>query len=333
MIDSIIEMNKQKSEIAAKIADLYLEKFPRKEKYGITLSSSEGDSEATYYFYFQPETIDILKNCSIIADEEGTTLEEILLSEGHKDIVEEILNIYTPFQFDTIDKFDSKFPLKFTNFSFFELDNDGKIRPKQNIGIDLTDEEFKWLLVKLMLNQNMYSTNMLFINKPELAQKINHAIVSNSVDLVCDNTYPFLVEMEELKSIAKSILNPFEDILNLTQSTDNLIRTFADCHKIGIKYGEIHCSTDDFESRFLTLYFENTIACFKLETLPLHNFSDFFPKTKTCYFKVATHNIIEHFNLKGPNDIYKYIVEHFNTPNGFEQLKEIFHNVIIEQNQ
>ena len=74
--------------------------------------------------------------------------------------------------------------------------------------------------------------NMLVYMKPKIAQHV----ISHLIWAYCDNMFemsePFICELDELKSIARSILDPSQDSLHLFSSDDIRILAFLKGHKI-----------------------------------------------------------------------------------------------------
>lgn len=218
-------------EAANQIAGIYLDRYPRKESYGVTLTSSEDASELTLYHTLSDKELEILRECSRIAEEEQFSLGEILESEGHHDLFEKFIEHDTARQLDTVYSIDLEKPLKFTNFSYQVITDNGELGYKKRIGINLTDDEFKELLAELLFFSNQYSMNMLVYRKPELCQKIIKHISYVSLDGY-ENSSPYIADMQELKSICESILSPAKDILGIFSSEDDNIKELAKSHQI-----------------------------------------------------------------------------------------------------
>lgn len=323
--EAILEYRKEKEkndmEVAQMIATLYLEKFPRKQSYGVTLSSTEDDSEMTYYHVLSKEEIDILQECSTIAIEEDCTLDEILSDEGHDEMVEKLFDNDTFRPLNCIDSVDFDNPLKFTKFSFLSIKEDGTLGYKQIIGTALTDDEFKEILIELLLYKNRYSMNMLVYHKPELCQKIIKHITYASMDNQFENWNTYIADMCEHKDICEKILDPFIDILNIFNSEDKAIAKFAlhhqivpdDDNEIYVHYGE----TDSFHC---IMNFNGTRLDFQQEgiTTIKGNFHDI-----EC-FSIDGKKLIEKFSLKTPKEILPYLKEHYNTSDCFYRIKKEF---------
>ena len=230
--DYIREYLQKNLEIAQRIADLYLVKFPRELSYGVNLISSEDASKLTICHRLSVAEINILKKCSRIAHRDECYLQEILDSEGYSDLSVKLGGHDTPMLLDTIESIDLRHPLKFTNFSYQPLKEDGTLGYKENIGVPLTDKEFKEILVELLLKGNRYSMNMLVYRKPKLGQKIIKHLTFARMDFQFEDWNPSVIDMLELKDISYQILNPSRDVLQLFKSNDKDLADFAFRHEI-----------------------------------------------------------------------------------------------------
>lgn len=259
---------------------------------------------------------------STIAKQEECSLHEILDSEGHDDIIDTLLDNDTPCTLDLIDRFDPDNTLKFTRFSIIERNEDGEFMPQKHISVELTDNDFKWLLTKMFIHRGTYSFNLMLSEKPDLAYKINQHLIWASAGFMYENYNPFLIEMTEIKEIAASILNPFKDVLDLFSSTDPDILHFAHTHYFDIKEGEIHTNSTASKTYNLWMEFNGTKVVFTHHELDWDNETD-----NSTEITIETSEILKILNLEEPNDIYPYMVEHFNSPDGFERIKEIMPHI------
>ncbi len=310
-------------EVAHVIADLYLKQYPRELSYGVKLTSSEDDSELILYHELSKEEIEILKKCSAIAVEEVCTLDEILSGEGYDELVEKLVEHDTPMDLDIVDSIDLDNPLKFTQFSFQSLNEDGTLGYKRSLGMNLTDDEFKEILEELLLYKNHYSMNMLVYHKPELCQKIMRHLTYASVDYKYENWNFYIADMIEHKEICEKILNPFKDVLGLFKSKDSNIKEFALCHQLVPECGrfnEIYINCEGHDVFHVQMHFIGTNICFSQEgvTTIRNNFHD------VESFTVVAKDVMERFKLETPEDIYPYINEHYNTPDSFYRIKKEF---------
>lgn len=310
------------SELANRIADEYLAKFPRRLSYGVTLVSSEDDSEMTFYRAFSDEELDILRECFRIANEEDLDLHEILESEGHEELLEKLLQHNLPMILDIVESADVEHPLKFADFSYQTLEEDGSLADKWRIRTDLTDEEFKEILVELMLNSNCYSMNMLVYRKPELAQKIMKHIAYASLDYLFENHSPFIAEMDELKSICDSIMNPFKDILAIFHSDDADVKDFAEKHQIVPDCGPDNVFFEEYgeqDSCHVQLHFIGTVVEITQQKIKGAGESH-----EMESFKMEASVLMDKFGLEKPEEIYPYLKEHYHTADCYRQLYDVF---------
>ena len=315
------KQEKSDLEVARTIANLYLDKFPRNQSFGITLSSTEDDSELTFYHELSIEEIDVLRKCSTIAFEEDCTIDEILSEEGHDELAERLVDHGTPLPLNIIDSIDFDNPLKFTRFSFQSINDDGTLGYKRRIGTPLTDDEFKEILIELLLNKNRYSMNMLVYHKPELCQKIIKHITYASMDNQFENWNSYIADMCEHKDICERILNPFKDILNIFNSEDKEISNYALRHQIvPDDDNEIYANYEETDSFHCLMNFQGTRLVFEQEgiTSIKGNFHDL-----EC-FNIDAKKLMEKFSLKDPKEILPYLKEHYNTPDCFYRIKKEF---------
>lgn len=307
-------------EVAQMIATLYLDKFPRKQSYGVTLTSTEDDSEMTFYHKLSNEEIEILHKCSTIAIEEQCTLDEILSEEGYEELSEKLVEHDTPMPLNIINSIDLDNPLKFTSFHFQSIKDDGTLGYKRKIGTDLTDDEFKQILIELLLHGNRYSMNMLVYHKPELCQKIIKHITYASMDYQFENWNNYIADMCEHKDICEKILNPFIDILNIFNSEDKAIAKFALDHQIVPNDdNEIYTHHGKTDSFHCIMNFHGTRLDFQQEGLTTKgNFHDI------ENFSIDGKKFMEKFSLKDPKEILPYLKENYNTPECFYRIKNEF---------
>ena len=323
--EAILEYRKDKEksdmEVACMIASLYLDRFPRKQSFGVTLSSTEDDSEMTFYHEFSNEEIEILRECTTIAFEEDCAMDEILSEEGHEELAERLVEHGTPLPLNIIDSIDLDNPLKFSEFCFQSINNNGSLGYKQKIGTALTDEEFKEILIELLLNTNRYSMNMLVYHKPELCKKIIKHITYASMDYQFENWNPYIADMLEHKDICERILNPFKDILNIFNSENKDISNFALRHQIvPDDDNEIYAHYGENDSFHCIMNFHGTKLFFQQGGLTSikHNFHDC-----EC-FSIDGEKLMEKFSLKDPKEILPYLKEHYNTSDCFYRIKKEF---------
>lgn len=302
-------------EIAARVADMYLEKFPRAQSYAVKLVSSYSFSEWTTYHLFTPEEHAALRKCSVRAAAELCSLQEVF-DKGYapKELVEKLFENVSVYDFDKIESVDLDNPRKLTNFGIQIIDRDGKLGPKEFSMVELSDDEYKEILSNLLANANHYSINMMVFEKPELAQKIMKrlAFIEEGSHLVKD---PFLVDMVELSLDAESILNPFVDVLGLFNE-GSPFRDFAVRNQVGPVYG-VH----DIYSMFTKEGHHHVIMRFVGRKVVIEQIASI-PNINEAYFEVDAKTIMDKYGLNTPEEIYPYLKEHFNRKNCFKVLRK-----------
>ena len=216
---------------ALTIAKTYLSRFPRREDYGAHLTSSEFDNETTIYHPLTDEEKDIIRKYPKDSDDYNN-LGEYLEDIGEKALLEKLFDGNTLSAIDTLDSCDLDDKLKFAEFSIQIREDDGSIRPPVKISCPMSDEQYVELLAQCLLESNRISMNMLVYRKPEIAQRIIRHMVWATYDNQCEMPKPFLCDLDEIKSVSRSILNPAEDILQLFESEDDTLKQFALSHQI-----------------------------------------------------------------------------------------------------
>ena len=329
-VKAYADYQKRQNDIANKIAALYLEKYPRKKLFGVELSSSEDDSEGTFYQELTNEEINILQKCVGIAEEENIPIDEILCVEA-PELADNLLEHNTPMPLNTIASVDLEHPLKFTGFSFHEFPHNNKSGYERNINVELTDDEFREILVELLLNNNRYSMNMLVYRKPEIAQKIIQHLTFASCDFLFENCNPFVCDMVEQKEICENILNPFKDILGLFDCKNESIRKFVENHQIVPECispetngeNEIYAREDNqsLDSYHVLMHFIGRKILISQEgmTGTSHRFFD------VDSFIIDSADIIKKYGLNSPEEIFPYLKANFNSPDCFNRLYKEFH--------
>lgn len=314
------EKGQQDQETANKIATIYLDKFPRKKSFGVTLTSTEDDSEMTFYHSLSDEELEILKKCSCIADEEECSLAEILDNEGHVDLLEKLVEHDTPMPLNIVKSIDLHNPLKFTNFSYQGLQDNGELGYKSIIGTNLTDDEFKEILVELLLFSNRYSMNMLVYRKPDLCQKITRHIAYASMDYLFENSNSYIADMHEHKYICESILNPFKDILGIFNSNDDRTKTFAINHQLVPEGNELYTNYEDHGDDLfhVLMHYKGTRIIISQEgvTRITANFHDL------DSFTIDANDVMKKYSLEKPEDIYPYLKQKCNNIDCFYMLRK-----------
>lgn len=212
--------DKDDRETAHRIAEMYLKKYPRSLSYAVYFESDTGD-ERSYYYELSDEEIEIVRKW-----EASQELEEDNMSlTNYLEFVaaEDLLSFRPMGSYCFLQYVDLNDTLKYTSFSVQYRNEDGSFSPVNKIGIDLSDDEYIELLEELLLSKNHLSVNMLVDRKPKLAQHIMRALIRTDDFEICN---PFVCDMDELKSIVHTILDPSIDILHLTTNEDKNIREF-----------------------------------------------------------------------------------------------------------
>lgn len=293
---------------AEKIASLYLEKNPRDLFYGARLFG-EDDEEIWSYKKLTEEELNVLRKCSEIAQAEECGLGEILESEGHVKLLEKLLEHESPYSLSYLDSIDLEHPLKFSGFAFQSVSAQATLDDEKIIGVDLTDEEYKEILIELLLNSNHYSMNMLVYRKPELAQQIMEHLSYASMDFMFENWEPFVADMKELKEACEKILNPFKDTLGLFECENPVIKTFVLRHQIVPKYGL-------FNENQTHMHFEGRKIVVSNEQYTDNSSSNFES------FTIDASVVTKKYGLDTPEEIHPYFKEHYNKADALEQLRK-----------
>lgn len=306
-------------ETANQIADIYMNQLKRTKEYYVDIYPFEISHEG-YYRDFSEEDLEKIRKCKAIAIEEDIPLDEILESE-YSEINDKALEYINWSGYNDNDDFipfvhdiDIDNPVKFCSFEIIEIDKNQDIAPSRYCSsAPIDDNEYKELLVELMINANRYSMNMLVYNKPELAKKIINHLVRTSWDGYGDNFYTFAIELKELKNAVERILNPFIDQIGIFNCDNESYQTFAHRHQI-IPGDENFSGIYSSNVLTVSLSFEGTKIVFSKG-----EHKDF--ESKYVSFSVNAYDVIKKFSLKGPQDIIPYIKDHYNIENCYETLK------------
>ena len=297
--------------LARKIAHLYLNKFPRLYSYGVKLVSSEDDSEGTFYFKLNNEELEVLKGFVNRPEEDlDIDLHEWLEAEEQNELLDKLLDVYSPFQLNLLSDVDLDHPLKFTRFVVRGQKSDGTLTNPEYIGVDLTDDEYVDIMTDLLKSSNHYSVNMMVYKRPEIAQKIMSHIVGVYLDGIGDYKEPFLCDLYELKVVVKSILDPFEDKLQLFESDDEGITKFVTCNQICPAGAgeEIYSEYSENDSYHCVLNFNGPYMILDQEGI-----KDSGEWHDTDYFKYDARIALKKFGLEKPEELFPYLKKHYNS--------------------
>ena len=314
-----IEWHRWREQTAMSIVNLYLEKFPRQDGYLVKYYYSEWPNNTEFsYYYLTDEQLKVLKECSKIAEEIECSLQEILETEGHKDLLEYLAPGENPSQVDTIESIDFENTEKFVRFDVQLVEAERRLSPSNLYGVEITDEEYKELLIELMLFRNRYSMNMRAYRKPELCQKIMKNLTWATWDNVDENYNPFIVDMKELKIACESILNPFKDVIGIFNSEDKVIKDFARTYQIvpDLDDHQIYFEVNGDDAFHVLMHFEGTKVRISQEG---HNV-DFFGFNEIL---VDADDLMKAFALESPEEIFPYLKEHFGNRDCLKQLRKV----------
>lgn len=214
--------------VANRIASIYLDQFPRELCYKVEVFGEETGELDFFYMPLSDEMIGKIRECYKISGDLDTEFPEVW-----DDILMFYSNsLYKLFDATCINSVDIEHPLKFTEFSYYQINKKHQVDCQRSAGISLTDEQFKELLVELLIHKNEYTVNMLAYEKPELAGDVLYKLDNAVYDWKMINTKPTAYDFSELKGICYRILNPFQDILHLFDADDEELRRFALSHQI-----------------------------------------------------------------------------------------------------
>lgn len=300
--------------IANSIASLYLERYPRSLSYDVQLTDKELDDIPSFCISLSADQVDNIRKCYKKAKEVNRPFREILKSAFPK-LAKEIISYDKSAAF--VDSVDIKNPVKFTNFSFWQINEKGQITNQGIRGITLTDQIFKELLVELMIHKNKYTMNMMTYQNPQLAKEVIYKLDNSVHNGLFENTEPTVYDFYELKCVCDCILNPFKDILNLFDSTNKMIRDFALAYQVVPTEGVFYFESNDEFIRNLGIKYEGTSVVFWQHNICRQDIDD----ADYDEFSVDVKYIVKKFGLSGPDDIFAYLKENYSFVSGYERLK------------
>lgn len=309
---------------ARKIANLYLDKYPRINSYGVEVVSSEDDSFGTYYHKLSSVEFEILQRfVNRPEDECDIGLSEWLESEQQNDLIDKLLDFYSPYQLDILNDIDLDHPLKFSRFVLRYQLSDGTFTNPFYISVALTDDEYVDILTDLLKLGNHYSLNMMVYKRPEIAQRIMSHIVDTFLDGIGIFAEPFLCDLYELKSVARSILDPFEDKLQLFESEDEDLLRFVIKRQIEpVGAGEEIFSEYTEDDRFhCVLNFEGPYMLLTQEGIK--GFDDWYDVDS---FKYDARVALKKFGLEKPDELFTYLKAHYNFRECLSRIREFLEN-------
>ena len=305
--------------LAPKIAELYLKKFPRDKYYAVTLYASDWtDNTGTEYFRLNDDEIEVLRNWknNPVIDDYEYDLHEYLEEKGHTELIDKIVenNSYFGMGLDSLVDCDMEHSLKFSDFSMQIQNKDGSFRNRSIVSLAINDEEYLELLSELIKRSNELSINMLVFMKPEIGKHLMRGLVGEH------RTEPFVCDMYELKNAAKSILDPFTDVLQLFESEDEELRKFVIEHQIvDNENDEIY--KEDRENN--TFHIIATIIGKELRLMQEGVING--DIWHDCdIFIISAQEMMDKFGIEKAGQLIPYLKEHYGTRDAISQLRDIF---------
>lgn len=217
---------KLKQTVAYRIADMYLERFPREKRYAITLASSdlEHEREETFYYPMLEEDLSVLRKWESLNDEERKKYDNLegFLSTLDKDeqFRDMCLEPYSYPWLDVIDDCDTRNPLRFTEFTVRTVNADYTLEEPRTVIVPLTDEEYKKIFAYAIQEHNHLSMNNLIYRLPEIAAKITKHISYALYDFMVETFQYFIFEATEIHNAIDEVLDPNKDVLGICNSDD-----------------------------------------------------------------------------------------------------------------
>ena len=226
----------EKLEVAREIAQMYIERFPRPLSYGATIQFFDEDYR-TFYHQLTDEELEIIRTYNSLPkdedeDEDWGNLGDYLEDKGHQELFDKLTSYDHPGEFVALESCDLEAPLKFTTFSIRTVKEDGSLQVPAPIGFDLTDEEFVELLAQCLLESGNITMNNLIYRAPEITPRIIRHLMWGIYDFNVEYKKPAVCDADELKEITRSILDPAQDVLHLSESEDIRILAFLKEKKI-----------------------------------------------------------------------------------------------------
>ena len=230
-------MTKIRSEMAKKAKEFLYNKKERKTFYlfsGVGYDGFDNDYEAAYYFsYTQAEIdhyiqlfIDLYNKDAEGEDDQAKTLDEVVdginLSEfeGENPEIDKLLERCRDESFDLC-YIDSNPRYLYTMSYFYWDSRNNSISKRYKFKVDLTDEEYLYLLIEQLIHRRSFNYNILIKDNPQLALKIG-----NNIDWTdgYSNIYEpesFLVVFDEILADAEIIEGPLDQRIELFFDNSN----------------------------------------------------------------------------------------------------------------
>ena len=326
--DEYLKIIENYKESARKIADLYLERFPRKLCCEVNVGPV-GLSFASFLLEVDDDEIGILRECMKSVDNDSwcrsdvTTLEVVLKQKGYTDLlnrlrkplatdekkkdIEHLSKFFSCKQTPYISSVNVHELKKYATFGYFEYRGDDAPRNEQFVELPLTDDEFRNILTKCLYTANRYTMNELIVDMPILSQRLMRMAMVETDFHLRKNASPFILDMTEIKYVAARILDPFVDFLAQNQLIDGEPSEY-DFEVVDEEDGSLHL--------MMTAKFIGT----DIEFAKSYD--------KDCErFKVSAFEVMKKFGLAEPKDIFPYFRFQYNWTEGFSNLRK----VLVEQ--
>lgn len=233
--------------VSKKIADLYLERFPR----GLCCEVNVGPAElslASFLLEVNDDEIAILRECMKYTDadslmrRDATTLEDVLKEKGLTDLlsllrkpldtdekkkeIEHLCKCFSSNATPHIKSVNAYDPKKYATFGYLEYRGDDAPRNELSVELPLTDDEFRDILAHCLYKANRFTMNDMIAEMPLLTQKLMRIAMSDTYLSTDGNAHPFILDMTEIMSVAARILDPLVDLLGLFGSDEEDIKEF-----------------------------------------------------------------------------------------------------------
>lgn len=335
--DEFLKMIENHRETARKIADLYLESFPRKLCCEVNVGPSEL-TLASFLLEVTDDEIAILRECmkSVSFDANGwrigKTLEEVLEQKGHTDLlnrlrkplscdekkreIEHLSKCFSCKQTPYINYVNVHNLKKYATFGYLEYRGDEAPRNELSVELPLTDDEFRDILAHCLYKANRFTMNDMIADMPLLTQTLTRIAMADTYLSTDGNAHPFILDMTEIKSVAARILNPFEDILGLFKSDDEDIKEFLLQNQlIDGESNSYDFETVDEEDGTTQLTMTAKFVGTDIEFA--ESFADDAER-----FIVSALDMQKRFNLATPQDIFPFVRCHYNRTDGFRNLRK-----------
>ena len=340
--DEYLKIVENYKESARKIADLYLERFPRKLCCEVNVGPA-GLSFASFLLEVDDDEIGILRECMKSVDNDSwcrsdvTTLEVVLKQKGYTDLlnrlrkplatdekkkdIEHLSKFFSCKQTPYISSVNVHELKKYATFGYFEYRGDDAPRNEELVELPLTEDEFRDILVKCLYTANRYTMNELIVDMPILSQRLMRMAMVETDFHLRENASPFILDMTEIKYVAARILDPFVDLLGLFGSDDQVIKDFlAKNQLIDGEPSEYAFEVVDEEDGSLHLMMTAKFIGTDIEFAKSYD--------KDCErFKVSAFEVMKKFGLAEPKDIFPYFRFQYNWTEGFSNLRK----VLVEQ--